>query len=105
MNSAAKASVTMIDTIHIEIVYAEPQRQIARKVEIAANSTVAEAIRASAIYAELPLGFEPAGIAIFGNTVTLQQRLRDGDRIELLRPLLADPKESRRRRARAKSKS
>jgi putative ubiquitin-RnfH superfamily antitoxin RatB of RatAB toxin-antitoxin module len=95
----------MTDAIHIEIVYAEPQRQITRKVEIAANSTVAEAIRASAIRAELPPGFEPAGIAIFGNTATLEQRLRDGDRIELLRPLLADPKESRRTRARANSKS
>jgi uncharacterized protein len=88
----------MSDSIKIEIVYAEPQRQIVRKVKIAANSTIDEAIHASAIGDDLPLGFEPAGFAIFGKIVSANQRLRDGDRIEMLRPLRADPKESRRRR-------
>jgi putative ubiquitin-RnfH superfamily antitoxin RatB of RatAB toxin-antitoxin module len=92
----------MTDSICIEIVYAEPQRQILRKVEIAANSTVDEAIQASGIHADLPPGFAPAGIGIFGRSVTLATRLRDGDRIELYRPLQVDPKDLRRRRARAK---
>ena len=86
--------------ISVEIVYADPQGQILRKVEIAANSTVADAIAASRVRAELPAGFEPAAIGIFGRIVTPDARLHAGDRIELYRPLRADPKESRRRRAR-----
>jgi putative ubiquitin-RnfH superfamily antitoxin RatB of RatAB toxin-antitoxin module len=102
MNSAVKRCVTMADTILIEIAYAEPQRQILRKVEIAANSTVADAIRASGILEVLPEGFAPAGIGIFGRIVTPATLLRAGDRIELYRPLQADPKDSRRHRARQK---
>ena len=85
--------------ITIEIAYADPDRQVLRKVEIAANSTVAEALVASGVAADLPAGFVPAAIGIFGRTVTQAARLQDGDRIELYRPLQADPKESRRRRA------
>ena len=92
----------MVDSILVEIAYAEPQLQILRKVEIAANSTVAEAIRASGILDELPTGFVASGIGIFGRIVTPATHLRAGDRIELYRPLLADPKDSRRRRARLK---
>ena len=85
--------------ISVEIAYADPQRQILRIVEIAANSTVADAIAASGVAKELPAGFEPASFGIFGRPVAPTASLRDGDRIELYRPLLADPKESRRRRA------
>lgn len=85
--------------IDVQVVYADALRQILRKVEIAANSTVAEAIEASGIGSELPRGFEPAAIGIFGRIVTLDARLHAGDRIELYRALRADPKESRRRRA------
>jgi putative ubiquitin-RnfH superfamily antitoxin RatB of RatAB toxin-antitoxin module len=86
-------------SINVEIVYADPDRQILRKVEIAANSTVAEALDASGVAADLPAGFVPAGIGIFGRPVTRAVHLHDGDRIELYRPLQADPKESRRKRA------
>jgi putative ubiquitin-RnfH superfamily antitoxin RatB of RatAB toxin-antitoxin module len=107
MNSAEKRCAIMVDssradTILVEVAYAEPQRQILRKVEIAANSTVADAIRASGIGDVLPAGFAAAGIGIFGRIVTPASRLRAGDRIELYRPLQADPKDSRRRRARLK---
>lgn len=90
---------TMADPICIEVVYADPQCQILRKVEIAENSTVDEAILASGICAELPPGFKPAGVGIFGRPVKPTTRLRAGDRIELYRPLQVDPKDSRRRRA------
>ena len=85
--------------IRVEVAYADPQRQLMRKVEIAANSTVGEAISASGIADDLPAGFVPAALGVFGRLVTVQDRLHDGDRVELYRPLLADPKESRRRRA------
>jgi len=89
----------MADTIGVEIAYADPQRQLLRKVEIAANSTVAEALAASGIAAQLPAEFEAAGFGIFGRLATPQTRLENGDRIEIYRPLQADPKEARRRRA------
>lgn len=85
--------------IAVEIVYGDAARQVLRKVEIAANSTIVEAIAASGIEADLPPGFVPAAFGIFGRVVTGETRLQAGDRIELYRPLLADPKESRRRRA------
>lgn len=61
---------------------------------LADGATVADALAASA------LG-DPgiAGYAVYGERVTLATPLRDGDRLELLRPLLIDPKEARRRRA------
>jgi len=87
------------DLICVEVAYADAQMQILRKVEIAANSTVADAFAASGIEAQLPSDFVPAALGIFGRIVTPATRLHDGDRIELYRPLQADPKESRRRRA------
>jgi putative ubiquitin-RnfH superfamily antitoxin RatB of RatAB toxin-antitoxin module len=89
----------MAETIHVEVAYADPLRQFLRMVEIAAGSTVAEAITASGIFAELP-GFVPAGFGIFGRIVDPHTRLRDGDRVELYRPLKIDPKQARRDRAR-----
>ena len=88
------------ERICVEVAYADAHLQILRKVEIAANSTVADAIAASGLRAELPPGFVPTAIGIFGRIVTPDARLHTGDRIELYRPLSADPKESRRRRAR-----
>ncbi|HZP65728.1 MAG TPA: RnfH family protein [Rudaea sp.] len=87
------------DRIRVEVVYAGTETQILRNVEIAANSTVADALRESGIEAVLPAGFVPAALGIFGRLVAPDTRLRDGDRIELYRPLASDPKEARRRRA------
>ena len=89
----------MADPIRVQVIYADPLRQIEREVEVAAAAIVGEAIRASGILAELPAGFEPAAIGIWGHIVTGAEKLRDGDRIELYRPLSVDPKEARRRRA------
>lgn len=58
------------------------------------SATVAEAVAASGFMLE---GI--AGYAVFGERVSNDSRLRDGDRLELLRPLQIDPKEARRRRA------
>jgi putative ubiquitin-RnfH superfamily antitoxin RatB of RatAB toxin-antitoxin module len=89
----------MPETMKVSVIYADPQRQITREIEIAADATVDEAIAASGILRELPADFLPAGIGIFGSKVARDARLRDGDRIELYRPLKIDPKEARRKRA------
>lgn len=89
----------MADTIRVEVAYADPRRQYLYTVEIAAGSTVADAIAASGILAQLP-EFVPAGIGIFGRSVDASARLQDGDRVELYRPLEVDPKQARRNRMR-----
>jgi putative ubiquitin-RnfH superfamily antitoxin RatB of RatAB toxin-antitoxin module len=89
----------MAERIRVSVVYAGPQRQIVREIEVAVDASVDDAIRASGILADLPDGFTAAGIGVFGSHVARDARLRDGDRIELYRPLLIDPKEARRRRA------
>lgn len=80
--------------IRVEVIQAWPRRHEAREVELPEGATVADALVAAA----LP-HHGHAAMAIFGETVTTEQVLRDGDRLELLRPLLLDPKEARRRRA------
>lgn len=89
----------MAEEIRVEVAYADPRRQFSRIVELAAGSTVADALAASGILAQLP-GFVPAGIGVFGQPVESDTRLRDGDRVELYRPLRIDPKQSRRNRVR-----
>lgn len=61
------------------------------------GATVEDALKASGWLLE-----DVAGVAIFGERVERDARLHDGDRVELLRPLLIDPKDARRRRARPK---
>jgi hypothetical protein len=89
----------MREKIKVSVVYADPQRQIIRELEIGAGATVDDAINASGILGELPPAFIPAGLGIFGRTVARDAGLHEGDRIELYRPLKIDPKEARRRRA------
>ena len=86
-------------TIRVEVVYAGPQRQILRVVTLPAGASVGEAIRVSGIRDVLPADFEPTSIGVFGRIAAPGEPLRDGDRIELYRPLRIDPKQARRRRA------
>ena len=88
----------MSETIRVEVAYADPQLQILRAVDVAAGATVADAISASGVLDKLP-GFVAAGFGIFGRLVETDTPLRDGDRVELYRPLQLDPKTARRRRA------
>jgi putative ubiquitin-RnfH superfamily antitoxin RatB of RatAB toxin-antitoxin module len=89
----------MADRIRVGVVYADPQRQIEKCVDMPADSTAGEAIAASGIVDSLPSGFTATAIGIYGRIVEQSHRVRDGDRIELYRPLVVDPKEARRRRA------
>lgn len=86
-------------TIRIEIVYADAYRQMAREVVVDADATVADAVRLSGILDAVPAGSELAAYGIFGHVAAAHARLREGDRIELYRPLKIDPKQARRRRA------
>jgi len=84
--------------MRIEVVYALPQRQHRVVLELAPDSTVLDAIEASGLLQRLPqIELERAGV--WGRPVSPQTRLRDRDRVEIYRPLIADPKEIRRARA------
>ena len=86
------------DRIGVEVAYADPQRQILRKVELPSGATAADAIAVSKLAEEVS-GIDTMKLGIFSKPVSAQTVLRDGDRVEIYRPLKADPKESRRRRA------
>jgi len=94
--------------VRVEVVYATPDRQELVSLELKAGSTVADAIERSGL-AESFAGFEVDSpvVGIFSRKVELDRVLCDGDRVEIYRPLLADPKEVRRQRAllQAKNKS
>jgi len=88
-----------MDLIDVEVAYALPQKQIITKVTVAAGTTVAEAIALSGIRNIFP-GIETLPkVGIFSRKVSLDYPLQAGDRVEIYRPLLADPKEVRRRKA------
>lgn len=91
------------ERIQVSVVYADATVHIVRQVEIAADSSVRDAIAASAIADALEPGFVPAAIGIFGVVVKPDTRVRAGDRIELYRSLRVDPKQSRRQRSRKNS--
>jgi len=82
-------------TVSVEVVFALPERQALRRVELPAGSTVADAVSASGLTG-LPAA---ARFGVYGKTVPAGTLLRDGDRVEIYRPLRADPKDLRRLRA------
>jgi putative ubiquitin-RnfH superfamily antitoxin RatB of RatAB toxin-antitoxin module len=90
----------MSDTINIEVVYALPNEQILLKRKVQAGTTVVEAIQACGVLAKHPeIDLATNKLGIFGKLTKADAVLRDKDRIEIYRPLIADPKEIRRKRA------
>lgn len=88
--------------LDIEVAYALPHRQLLVALRVEEGCTVFEAARRSGIDHEFPdLDLERAELGVFGRLVSdpRGERLRDGDRVEIYRPLLADPKAVRRARA------
>jgi len=92
--------------IKVEVVLAMPERQVLVALEVALGTTVAEAISQSAV-PEMFEGFELdlTRVGIFGNKASPEQVLQAGDRVEIYRPLIADPKEVRRQRAQTQAKT
>jgi putative ubiquitin-RnfH superfamily antitoxin RatB of RatAB toxin-antitoxin module len=88
--------------IRVEVVYALPQRQERVQQDLPAGSTVLDAVHASGLLQRLPQG-TLGRVGVWGKPVAPETRLRDRDRVEIYRPLIADPKQSRRDRA-AKAK-
>lgn len=90
----------MADALTVEVAYALPNRQELVHLMLPAGSTVQQAIEASGLlqkYADIDL--KKNKIGIFGKLSRLEAPLRDRDRVEIYRPLQADPKEVRKKRA------
>lgn len=90
----------MSEKINIEIVYALPDEQILLKKTVASGTTIAEALETSGILIKHPeIDLTVNKLGIFGKLSKADVVLRDKDRVEIYRPLIADPKEVRRKRA------
>ncbi len=89
--------------IRVEVAYASPAKQNVIAVEVSEVSTIADAILQSGILQEFPeINLSKAKIGVFGKLVTLQTQIQDGDRIEIYRPLIIDPKQARLLRTKKK---
>ena len=87
-------------TIQVEVVYALPGAQPLLQVQLAEGATVSDAIRASGVLENFPdIDLAKNKVGIFSKLVKLDEVVRDKDRVEIYRPLIADPKEVRRKRA------
>jgi putative ubiquitin-RnfH superfamily antitoxin RatB of RatAB toxin-antitoxin module len=86
--------------IHIEVVYARSDRQKAVPLTLAEGATVQQAIERSGLLAEFPeIDLTRNKLGVWNKLAKPDQVLRDHDRIEIYRPLIADPKEVRKQRA------
>jgi putative ubiquitin-RnfH superfamily antitoxin RatB of RatAB toxin-antitoxin module len=85
--------------LQVEICYATPDLQIRKPMRVDAGATVQQAIMQSGVLRECTaIDLTVCRVGIYGKLKTLETVLRDRDRIEIYRPLIADPMDSRRRR-------
>lgn len=91
-----------MSSIRVEVVYAPTEGVDAVTLHLPAGATVRDALSASGLAARHP-GIDLGAVGVFGKRVRLDARLAEGDRVEIYRPLVLDPKEQRRQRARKKS--
>ena len=84
----------------VEVAYATPTRQEVTEVTVPPGATVEQVIRASGMLERFPeIDLARQCVGVFGERVHLRDPVRDRDRVEIYRPLIADPKEARRARA------
>ncbi len=87
--------------LRVEVAYAEPARQLVQAVDLPAEATIGDAVNAAlpALQAAFPnLDFTTLAVGVWGETANRERLLQAGDRVELYRPLSADPKLARRTR-------
>lgn len=89
--------------ITVEVAYALPDKQLIIEQKVPEGATVAEAIELSGILGKFPdIDLSRNKVGIYGKLVKLDSKVAERDRIEIYRPLIADPKASRRKRAEKK---
>lgn len=99
----------MPERITVEVVYALPAQQTCRKLEVESGTTAEHAVLRSGLFEAHPeLSGKALKLGLHGRLCTPSAVLRDGDRVEIYRPLTLDPKDGRRKRvgeARKRSKA
>ena len=84
----------------VEVAYATPEQQIIIPLEVEADCTVKHAIEASGILNQFPeIDLCKNAVGIFSKHVKLDTVLREGDRVEIYRPLLVEPKQRRKNKS------
>lgn len=92
--------------ITVEVAYALPDEQVILSLEVPDNTTVEQAVKRSGILERYPqINIEKDKVGIFGKICKMDATLSNKDRIEIYRPLIADPKESRRQKAEMEKKN
>jgi hypothetical protein len=90
--------------MRVEVVYALPLEQDCSSVELPAGATIREAVQRSGVLMRHPqIDCTTAQVGIWGRPAGWDKVLRDGDRVEIYRPLQADAKDLRRRRVAGKA--
>jgi putative ubiquitin-RnfH superfamily antitoxin RatB of RatAB toxin-antitoxin module len=88
------------ETLTVEVAYALPRRQLILALQVGPGTTAEQAIQSSGILGQFPdIDLRNSRVGIFGKPCKLTDVLHDGDRVEIYRPLIADPKEIRKQRA------
>lgn len=88
------------ESLRVRVIYALPDQQATVSLQVSPGTTVADAVTRSKLLQRFPeAAARPLACAVFGRAVPLTYELREGDRVEILRPLLIDPKQSRREAA------
>lgn len=86
--------------MHVELVYALPAAQEVLELSLPQGVTIRRALELSGLLDRHPdIDGDALAVGVFGRTAGADTVLKDGDRVEIYRPLVADPKQARRRRA------
>lgn len=95
----------MPDDLSVEVVLATPERQVLLTVNVEAGASVADVIASSGLESQFSdLAVADLAVGIWGKRVSRDSAVNAGDRVELYRPLVVDPREARRQRARAEER-
>jgi putative ubiquitin-RnfH superfamily antitoxin RatB of RatAB toxin-antitoxin module len=88
------------EKITVEVAYATPQEQFLLSLPARAGITVEQAIKESGVLERFPeIDLKTSKVGVFGKLAKIDAVLNDHDRVEIYRPLIADPKEARKKRA------
>lgn len=93
--NAEQGSLLDFSSLKVLVVWASPEQVSSISLVVPAGTQVGQALELSGLLQK----YQPAGLAVFGQRCDLTRILTDGDRIELCRPLVVEPKAARRRRA------
>lgn len=97
-NNTAGEAIT--DNITVEVAYALPKQQVLLTISTSNGATVEHVIQQSGVLQQFPqIDLDVQKVGIWSRPVKLTDQVKEGDRIEIYRPLIADPKDLRRRRA------